>query len=104
MRAGNLRHRITLEAPAETVTSGVASVPWPVQATVWADWQGLSGADTTGLVAETANRFRIRYRSDITPRWRIGLADTPRKFQIVSVVDPDGRQNEQIIIAQELLA
>lgn len=101
---GTKHHLVTLEAPSETVTAGKPSIPWPVQATVWAAWQGLSGADRTGLAAETANRFTIWYRADVNPRWRVGLVGTTRKFQIVSVVDPDGRRIELTIVAQELIA
>ena len=101
MQAGKLRHRLTLEAPSETVSTGEPTVPWPVQATVWGSMEGLSGSDRTGIVSETSYRFKIRYRSDITPRWRIGLSGTERKFQIFSLVDPDGRRREQVIVAQE---
>jgi SPP1 family predicted phage head-tail adaptor len=99
-----MRHMVTLEKPTEAVTSGEPSVPWPVQATVWAQMEGLSGSDRTGIVSETSFRFRIRHRADITPRWRLGLVGTVRKFQIFSLVDPDGRRREQIIIAQEMTA
>jgi hypothetical protein len=34
----------------------------------------------------------------------LGLVGTVRKFQIFSLVDPDGRRREQIIIAQEMTA
>lgn len=103
MRAGELRHRVTLEAPAETVTSGEATVPWPVRATVWAAMEGLTGTDRGGLTAEAEYRFKIRYRSDVVPQWRVGLVGTSRKFGMLSVVDPDGRRRELVIIARELL-
>lgn len=105
MQAGKLRHRITLEAPNESVTSGEPSIPWPVQATVWGSMEGLSGTSRSGITAEAGVRFRIRYRSDITPRWRVGLEGTARKFQIVvPPMDPDGRGRELILVTQELIA
>lgn len=104
MQAGKLRHRLTLEAPNETVTTGEPSIPWPVQATVWGSMEGFGGTDRAGLVAETAIRFRIRYRAGVTPRWRVGLVGTSRKFQIVSAVDPDGRRRELLLVTQELIA
>lgn len=104
MEAGKLRHRLTLEEPAQTVAAGEPSIPWTIRATVWGSWEGLSGTNRSGIVAETANRFTIRYRANLTPRWRIGLAGTARKFQILSVVDPDGRRKELTIVAQELIA
>lgn len=104
MRAGELRERLTLEAPEETVTAGEPTIPWTLKATVWGQMEGLSGSDRTGLVAETAVRFRIRHRSDITPRWRVGIEGTSRKFQIISAVDPDGRRRELVLTTQELIA
>lgn len=104
MNIGRLRHRITLEAPEETITAGEPTIPWTLKATVWGEMEGLSGSDRTGLVAETAVRFRIRHRSDITPRWRVGIEGTSRKFQIVSVVDPNGRKEELLLVTQELIA
>ena len=104
MQAGKLRNRLTLEAPGETVSAGEPTIPWTVKATVWGEWEGLSGTNRSGIVAEASYRGRIRYRSDITPRWRVGLAGTSRKFQVLSVVDPDGRRRELVIVAQELIA
>lgn len=105
-RVGTKNRRVTLEAPGETISSGEPTIPWTVQATVWAEMEGLSGSDRTGIVSETSYRFTIWYRSDITPRWRLGLSGSnpPRKFQIFSLVDPDGRRDEQVIIAQEMIA
>lgn len=104
MRIGELRQRLTLEAPSETVTAGEASVPWPVQATVWGSMQGLTGTDRGGLTAEVEYRIRIRYRADVSPRWRIGRPNSSRKFGIISAIDPDGRRRELVILAREMIA
>lgn len=101
MKAGSLRHRVTLEAPTETVSSGEASIPWPVQATVWASVEGLTGTNRSGLMAEAEYRIRIRYRSDVSPRWRIGQGT--KKLGIISAIDPDGRRRELVIMARELI-
>lgn len=103
MRAGELRERITLEAPGETVTAGEPTIPWTIQATVWAKTEGLSGTDGIGITAEAGYRFTIRHRSDVTPRWRVGLDGTSRKFQIISAVDSDGRRRELVLVTQELI-
>lgn len=102
-QAGKLRHRLTLEEPAETVSDGEASVPWPVRATVWGSMQGLTGVNRGGITAEVEYRIGIRYRSDVTPRWRIGFPGETRKLGIVSVIDPDGRRRELTILARELI-
>lgn len=103
MRAGDLNRQVTLEAPSDSVAAGEATLTWPVQATVWARMEGLSGLDRSGLTAEVEYRFRLRYRSDVTPRWRLGLVGTTRKFGVVSAIDPDGRRTELVILARELI-
>src|SRR6267378_6321330 len=93
--AGALNTAITLESPAET--GGDAVVTWAVAATVWAEKLGLGGAEQSGIDASADYRFRLRFRDDITPRWRIGLVGYSRWFQIVSIIDPDGRNRELLI-------
>ncbi len=95
--AGTLNQQITLESPSET--GGNAAVTWTTVATVWAQMLGLGGAELSGIEATGDYRFRLRARTDITPHWRIGLGS--RKFQIVSVIDPDGRGREILIMARE---
>lgn len=105
MQAGKLRHRLTLEAPGETLASGEPTIPWTTQATVWGSMEGLSGTSRTGITAESGVRFRIRYRSDITARWRIGLSGTSRKFQLVSPpIDEEGRRRDLVLVTQEQFA
>lgn len=102
IRVGALRNRLTLEAPSETAPGGNANIPWTVQAVVWADMVGLSGANRSGVVAESVWRFTIRWRSDLTVRWRLGMGD--KKYEIVSIVDPDGLNRELTILGREILA
>lgn len=103
IQAGKLRHRLTLEEPAETVSAGEATVPWPTRAEVWGAMEGLTGTNRGGVTAEVEYRIRIRYRSDITPRWRVGLKGTDRKFGLLSVIDPEGRKRELVLLARELI-
>lgn len=100
---GSKNRRLTLESPSQTVASGVASQVWTSQASVWGQFEGLGGT-ILGTTAEGDARFTIWYRSDITPRWRIGLSGTNRKFAIQSIRDPDGRKYEMVILAKEVLA
>lgn len=99
--AGTLNVPLTLEAPSETVVSQHGTPDWPIQATVWGRMEGLGGTNGGALVADAAYRFRLRYRSDVKPQWRVGLVGTNRKFPIVAVQDPDGRRRELVILAQE---
>jgi SPP1 family predicted phage head-tail adaptor len=97
MHAGELRHRVTLKSPS--TTGGDAAVAYTTKATVWAAFQELSGTDASGLVAEAVARFRMRYRSDLTPRWRLELGT--RVFEIESISDRDGRRESLEGIARE---
>lgn len=99
--AGVLNTQLTLEAPSETVATQHGTPNWRVQATVWGSMEGLSGTNGGALIADAAYRFRIRHRSDVKPTWRVGLSGTNRKFPIISVLDPDGRSRELVIIARE---
>ncbi len=100
---GVKNRRITLESPSQNVVSGNATPVWTTVRSVWAEFEGLGGT-ILGLTAEGDARFRIWYASDITPRWRIGLSGTTRKFVIQSIRDPDGRKVEMVILAREVLA
>jgi SPP1 family predicted phage head-tail adaptor len=106
--AGTMNRRITLESPSET--GGDAVVSYTTQATVWAEVEGLSGANRTGLMAEMAYRFTIRFRADLVSptipitKWRVGMSGTTRKFQITQPpLDPDGNKTRMVVMAQELI-
>ena len=105
--AGTLNVPLTLESPSET-GGGSNAVTWTTVGTIWAEQLGLGGAEISGIEATADYRFRARWRSDITPRWRIGLVGTlnaagtdTRKLQIISVLDPDARRREILIVARE---
>ena len=99
MQAGKLRHLISIEQPSET--TGNAVVSWNTVAEVHADIQGLTGSETSGLRADAEYAVRIRFREDITPRMR--LNHHGKKLGIISVVDPDGRRRELIIMATAIV-
>ncbi len=102
MRAGLLRHRLTLEKPTEAVGAwGDGTPTYTTQATVWGQVEGITGLDRGGIVAEAEYRVRTRYRSDVDPRWRIGWGT--RKLGILSAVDPDGRTRELLVFAREIV-
>lgn len=96
MKAGTLRHRITIQERTETrdaiggfsetwaTLSGNASVPaaiWPIKSAEALDAQKLEN--------QVTHRIRIRYRSGITTKHRIVFGS--RTFQIVSLMNPDER-------------
>ena len=97
MRAGTLRHRITIQEPIGSTGGGVSASrkqSFEDFKTVWgAVWplrgQELLAAQQVG--SEVTSRIRIRYMADITPRYRIRLGDTTTYYDIVSVINPDMR-------------
>ena len=87
MKAGSLRHRITLQQPTESRDSFQEMVTtWTDVATVPAaiDWgSGRRFLEAKQLNAEVEGIVLIRYRSDIQPEWRIKYDD--RYFEILSI-------------------
>jgi SPP1 family predicted phage head-tail adaptor len=95
LAAGKLSERVTLQAPAETRGAAYSDVKkaWADVATVWAAFEPLSGREL--LLAQQVNseitvRFRLRYRADITAKWRVIYRG--RVFQIAAPpIDVGGR-------------
>lgn len=65
-------------------------------ANVWAGIVPVSGREMVrgGMVpgAETLHEVTIRYRPDVTPRWRLRAGS--RVFNVESVIDVDERRSE----------
>ena len=101
MRAGELRIPFRLEKPAETIVAGKATPKYVDQGLAWGSFEGLTGTDRGGITANAEYRIRLRYRTDITPFWRLRWGT--RVFGIISVVDPAGRRQELVVFASEVL-
>lgn len=95
MRLGRLGQRVTIQQQATSLNSVGENVgAWSDLVTVWAQAQPIRGREyfASGAEQQVADvRFRIRYRSGITPsmriRWRGVLHD------IVDVIDVEGRRS-----------
>ena len=86
------------------VAAGNATVVWTVKGTAYGSLEADGGSEGE-LSAQGAYRIRLRYRNDITARWRLGLKGTSRKFAIAAPpMDPDGRRRELEIRAIEVRA
>ena len=104
MRAGELRHRITLQKNNPAPNSiGEAVDTWTDLATVWAAIEPLSGNRL--FQAQQANSeiqgvVRIRYRSDVLATMRI--VHIARYFQVLSIIDTEERHQELHLFYKEL--
>lgn len=107
MRAGQLRHRITIQEPVETRDSyGSVKTTWSDLCTVWAGiWpirakEYVSAGQTQSEVTHT---IRIRYRDDITSKMRIEFGT--RYFSIVKPpINPDERKSKLDLVCTEEVA
>lgn len=75
MKAGRLRHRVTIQKPVETQnTYGEAEVRWQDVATVWASVEPLRGREYLAakqMVSEVEVRVVIRYMAGITAKMKV---------------------------------
>lgn len=98
MRAGWLRHRVTIQEVTETQNAvGEPVETWADVATVWGSVEPLRGREFEAAgqaQARTDTRVRIRYFSGVAPKMRVVWQG--HTFDIVSVVNPLalGRQLE----------
>ncbi|CAM3201431.1 phage head closure protein [Xenorhabdus nematophila] len=98
MRAGRLRHRITLQKN-ESSRSPMGSVinKWVDVADVWAEVQPISGRELVAsgaVLSEATVRIWLRYRADMTTTHRIfyqGDSTQGQFFNIVAVI-PDPKR------------
>lgn len=94
MRAGRLNQLLTLEEPSQAVVAGVGTVTWTTRATVWGRLEADYG-DEGELLATANYSLTIRYRTDVTSRWRVGISGSTRKLQILGPPqDPTGDRQE----------
>ncbi|MCP9270033.1 phage head closure protein [Xenorhabdus sp. XENO-1] len=95
MRAGALRHRVTLQDFTQIILpSGQRMQEWRDVATVWAEVKYISGRElmaSGAALSEATVRIWMRYRADITTANRIfyqGDNTDGQLFNIVAVI-PD---------------
>jgi len=105
MKSGDLRHRIVLEQPVRSKNAmGEQIDTFTTVATVWAAVEPLTGTwlfQAQQADSKVSGRVRIRYREDIEPTWHI-LFDG-RYLSIISILNPDERKKELILMYSEEL-
>lgn len=94
MRAGQLRERVTLQAPLRTPDgAGGADIGWSEVATLWARVEAQGGGELPAgerLEARARLEVTIRFRADVTPAMR--LVWRGRALDIRASADSDGRR------------
>jgi SPP1 family predicted phage head-tail adaptor len=100
---GDLRSRLTLEAPARASDGGGgASVTWNTVATVWASVRPTGGSETYALdrvAGRVTHEIVLRYRAGVTPEMR--LREGSRVFEIHAAFDPDQGRRWLKCLAEE---
>jgi len=105
MRAGRLRHRLNLQQQVETKDEyGAAIITWSTTATVWGGVEALYGFEATTadqVSSQLQVRVVIRYDTawaGIDTTWRVMDANTSRKYDISSVIQPEQRSRPNTVI------
>lgn len=105
MRAGELRHRVTIQQKSVTRDSfGAETVSWTDVAVVWAAIEPLQGREffsAQQVNAEVTTRIRIRYRSGITPAMRVLFGS--RAFDIQGIINIEERNRELHLMCKEVV-
>lgn len=107
MKAGDLRHRITIQAPPEPEdvsqdNYGQEKPGWSRFAIVNAAIEPLSGREfwnAQQIQATQVTRIRIRYLAGVTERMRVVWGE--RKFNIQSIINMDERNIELQLMCVE---
>jgi SPP1 family predicted phage head-tail adaptor len=102
MRAGQLRHKITVSR-ATTVSdnAGGFTSSWATYAQPWAFVEFLNGREAMlGHALEAIGNYRItiRYNAKLQPTDQITLSDG-KLLNVTSIGDPDGMRHWLVILA-----
>lgn len=108
MRAGQLRHRVTIQSlvggsPSRD-SGGATEESWADLATVYAAVEPLRGRELIAaqqVVSEVSGTIRIRYRDDLTITSKMRCVFESRNFEILAAVDPQERHRELVLYVRE---
>lgn len=103
MRAGRLRHEITIQEPTATQNAvGEETLSWSDYATVRASVEPMSGREywnSKQVQSEITHEIRIRYYPGVTSEMRVSWGN--RVFEIESVINVNERNREMILMCKE---
>lgn len=109
MRAGNLRHRVTLEhyQKGPRTDSGAEPMEWVAGRSVWASVEPLRGRLAFAAQeahSETTARIRMRYRTEVADATgkTLRIRHGERVYRIDGrPIDVDGRRRELEVMCHE---
>lgn len=103
MRAGQLRHKVTIQQYAQSLDSSRQPVNVPTKlAEVWAAVEPLSGRELVNAQQQqpdVTHLVRIRHRDDVTPKMLV--LHGSRKLHIESILNADERDREMHLMCRE---
>jgi SPP1 family predicted phage head-tail adaptor len=109
MRAGELRHRVSLQSPTYTRDDGGQTLlsGWTTEATYWARVESFAGReyeDDAAVTSETQLRITLRWPLGETlgSDWRLLFGS--RVLQIDSVTNLDERDRTAVLVCREIAA
>lgn len=102
LAAGRLDRRITLQRATATQdgVSGEQVLTWADDMTLWASVEPLAGSElfrAQQLEAKADTRFRIRYRTGVTPVETLRISYGGRVYDLRSVVELGRREGLEIL-------
>jgi SPP1 family predicted phage head-tail adaptor len=106
IRAGRLRHRLTLQRKTETRTStGDVTIAWVTDSTVWGAIEPLSGKEYIAA-SQTQNeaevKILIRYHATIADTWRV--VNDGKAYSIHAILNADERNNAMTLMCSQGVA
>lgn len=106
MRAGRLRHRVTIQQVTRTRDGfGQPVESWSAFATVWAAVEPLRGREyfaAQQFAAETTHKITLRYLASVLPSMRVLFGS--RVFRIEAIKDSAERNVQMELMCVEVLA
>lgn len=105
MQAGKLRQRVEIQTLTTTQDGyGEMVESWATLATVWGEMRPslratreAFGASVEQRSARTTYECKLRYKAGLDP-YRTRLVWDGRTFDVESVMDPDGRTRELVLL------
>lgn len=105
MRAGRLRHRLSLQAPIRTQDAfGESTVKYSEYAVVWGSLMPGRGKEfehAHQIHAEIDHEALIRYNPFVMPTHRVVFDG--REFEIVSISNFEERNIRQVLMLKEII-